>query len=52
MEFSVRAAELTTLLESRITNFYTNIHVEEIGLVVSVGNEIARIYRLNEIQAG
>nr|P80082.1 RecName: Full=ATP synthase subunit alpha, mitochondrial [Spinacia oleracea]AAB21949.1 F0F1 ATP synthase subunit F1 alpha {EC 3.6.1.34} [spinach, Peptide Mitochondrial Partial, 25 aa] [Spinacia oleracea] len=25
MEFSPRAAELTTLLESRISNFYTNI---------------------------
>ena len=30
MEFSPRAAELTTLLESRITNFYTNFQVDEI----------------------
>ena len=36
MEFSPRAAELTTLLESRITNFYTNFQVDEIGRVVSV----------------
>ena len=28
MEFSPRAAELTTLLESRMTNFYTNFQVE------------------------
>ncbi|KAI3668338.1 hypothetical protein L1987_88683 [Smallanthus sonchifolius] len=52
MEFSPRAAELTTLLESRISNFYTNFQVDEIGRVVSVGDGIARVYGLNEIQAG
>ncbi|OAY65595.1 ATP synthase subunit alpha, mitochondrial [Ananas comosus] len=52
MEFSPRAAELTTLLESRMTNFYTNLQVDEIGRVVSVGDGIARVYGLNEIQAG
>uniref|UniRef100_A0A3B6MLJ4 ATPase F1/V1/A1 complex alpha/beta subunit N-terminal domain-containing protein n=1 Tax=Triticum aestivum TaxID=4565 RepID=A0A3B6MLJ4_WHEAT len=52
MEFSPRAAELTTLLESRMTNFYTNFQVDEIGRVVSVGDGIARAYGLNEIQAG
>ncbi|KAG6467640.1 uncharacterized protein LOC122037867 [Zingiber officinale] len=52
MEFSSRAAELTTLLESRISNFYTNLKVDEIGRVVSVGDGIARVYGLKEIQAG
>ena len=52
MEFSPKAAELTTLLESRMTNFYTNFQVDEIGRVVSVGDGIARVYGLNEIQAG
>lgn len=52
MEFSPRAAELTTLLESRMINFYTNLKVDEIGRVVSVGDGIARVYGLNEIQAG
>ncbi|XP_057478171.1 ATP synthase subunit alpha, mitochondrial [Actinidia eriantha] len=41
-----------TLLESRITNFYTHFQVDEIGRVVSVGDGIARVYGLNEIQAG
>ncbi|KAL0391431.1 UNVERIFIED_CONTAM: ATP synthase subunit alpha, mitochondrial [Sesamum latifolium] len=40
MELSPRAAELTTLLESRISNFYTNFQVDEIGRVVSVGDGI------------
>ncbi|KAF3614730.1 hypothetical protein FXO38_20539 [Capsicum annuum] len=44
--------ELTSLLESRISNFYTNFQVDEIGRVVSVGDGIARVYGLNEIQAG
>nr|BCT43191.1 ATPase subunit 1 [Musa textilis] len=52
MEFSPRAAELTTLLESRMTNFYTHLKVDEIGRVVSVGDGIARVYGLNDIQAG
>ncbi|AQK70081.1 ATP synthase subunit 1 [Zea mays] len=52
MEFSPRAAELMTLLESRMINFYTNLKVDEIGRVVSVGDGIARVYGLNEIQAG
>ncbi|VAI85175.1 hypothetical protein VPH35_128482 [Triticum aestivum] len=52
MEFSPRVAEHTTLLESRMTNFYTNFQVDEIGRVVSVGDGIGRVYGLNEIQAG
>nr|YP_010737549.1 ATPase subunit 1 [Zantedeschia aethiopica]WEQ71656.1 ATPase subunit 1 [Zantedeschia aethiopica] len=44
--------ELTTLLERRITHFYTHFQVDEIGRVVSVGDGIARVYGLNEIQAG
>ncbi|MCD9638753.1 hypothetical protein HAX54_022903 [Datura stramonium] len=51
-ELSPRAAELTSLLESRISHFYTNFQVDEIGRVVSVGDGIARVYGLNEIQAG
>nr|ULQ69027.1 ATPase subunit 1 [Carex gibba] len=52
MEFTPRASELTTLLENRIIQFYTDLKVDEIGRVVSVGDGIARVYGLNEIQAG
>ncbi|KAK4341263.1 hypothetical protein RND71_039764 [Anisodus tanguticus] len=41
MELSPRVAELTSLLESRISNFYMNFQVDEIGRVVSVGDGIA-----------
>ncbi|KAJ4829165.1 hypothetical protein Tsubulata_007024 [Turnera subulata] len=52
MEFSPKAAEVITLLENRITNFYSNVKVDEIGRVISVGDGIACVYGLNEIQAG
>lgn len=45
-------AELSYLLEQRITNYYTKLQVDEIGRVVSVGDGIARVYGLNKIQAG
>ncbi|KAF3568337.1 hypothetical protein DY000_02012371 [Brassica cretica] len=52
MELSPRAAELTNLFESQIRNFYVNFQVDEIGRVVSVGDGIAQVYGMNEIQAG
>jgi F-type H+-transporting ATPase subunit alpha len=45
-------AELSNLLQQRITNYYTKLQVDEIGRVVSVGDGIARVYGLNSIQAG
>src|SRR6476469_1256393 len=45
-------AELSTLLEQRITNYYTKLQVDEIGRVLSIGDGIARVYGLNKIQAG
>jgi F-type H+-transporting ATPase subunit alpha len=45
-------AELSYLLEQRITNYYTKLQVDEIGRVISVGDGIARVYGLNQIQAG
>ncbi|KAI3912836.1 hypothetical protein MKW98_012778 [Papaver atlanticum] len=50
-EFSPRAGELTNLLESRISSFYTNFQVDEVGRVISVGDGIARVYGLDQIQA-
>nr|BDG69782.1 ATPase subunit 1 [Cephalotaxus harringtonia var. wilsoniana] len=44
--------ELTTPSEKRITDYSTDLEVDEIGRVVPVGDGIARVYGLNEIQAG
>jgi F-type H+-transporting ATPase subunit alpha len=45
-------AELSYLLLERITKYTTKLQVDEIGRVVSVGDGIARVYGLNQIQAG
>jgi F-type H+-transporting ATPase subunit alpha len=45
-------SELSYLLEKKIINFHTQLQVDEIGRVVSVGDGIARVYGLNQIQAG
>jgi len=49
---SISAGELSTLLEQRISNYYTKLNVDEIGRVLSVGDGIARVYGLNKIQSG
>merc|ERR1711990_944856 len=46
------AAEISSILESRIKSFYAEADVEEIGRVLTVGDGIARVYGLNEVQAG
>jgi len=49
---SISVGELSTLLEQRISNYYTKLNVDEIGRVLSVGDGIARVYGLNKIQSG
>lgn len=55
---SLSAGELSTLLEQRISNYYSAQgqsgvgQVDEIGRVLSVGDGIARVYGLNKIQSG
>jgi len=44
--------ELSTLLEQKITNYYTKLPIDEIVQVISVGDGIARVYGLNKIQVG
>lgn len=49
---NLTAAELSRILEKRITSFNTRIDVDEVGKVLQVGDGIARIYGLNKVQAG
>jgi len=46
------AAEISSILESRIKSFYAEADVEEIGRVLTIGDGIARVYGLSEVQAG
>jgi len=49
MAFS--AIELTTILEDRLTNYYSGVDIDEIGTVLTIGDGIARVYGLRGIQA-
>ncbi|MBI3438013.1 MAG: F0F1 ATP synthase subunit alpha [Proteobacteria bacterium] len=48
----VRAAEISAILKEQIKGFGTEAKVSEIGRVLSVGDGIARVYGLENVQAG
>lgn len=48
---SKRAAEISSILEERILGSAPKIDLEETGRVLSIGDGIARVYGLNNIQA-
>ena len=48
----IRAAEISAILKDQIANFGTEAEVTEVGRVLSVGDGIARVYGLDEVQAG
>src|SRR3979411_240990 len=48
----IRAAEITAILKDQIENFGQEAEVSEVGQVLSVGDGIARVYGLDNVQAG
>jgi F-type H+/Na+-transporting ATPase subunit alpha len=48
----IRAAEISSILKDQIKNFGKEAQVSEIGQVLSVGDGIARVYGLDNVQAG
>ncbi len=48
----IRAAEITSILKEQIKNFGEEAEVSEIDQVLSVGDGIARVYGLDNVQAG
>ncbi len=48
----IRAAEISSILKTQIASFGTEAEVAEVGQVLSVGDGIARVYGLDEVQAG
>ena len=49
---SLSARELSKLLEQRISNVSSDINIDEVGRVLSIGDGIARIHGLDKVQAG
>jgi F-type H+-transporting ATPase subunit alpha len=48
----IRAAEISAILKEQIANFGTEADVAEVGQVLSVGDGIARVHGLDNVQAG
>jgi len=48
----IRAAEISKVIKDQIAGFGTEAEVSEIGTVLSVGDGIARIHGLDNVQAG
>lgn len=48
----IRAAEISDILKKQIADFGTQADVAEIGQVLSIGDGVARVYGLDNVQAG
>ena len=48
----IRAAEISAIIKEQIAGFGTEAEVAEVGQVLSVGDGIARVYGLDQVQAG
>lgn len=51
MYFSLGTAEVSSILEERILGADTSVDLEETGRVLSIGDGIARVYGLRNVQA-
>src|SRR5580700_10310199 len=48
----IRAAEVSAILKSQIANFGEEADVSDVGQVLSVGDGIARVYGLDQVESG
>jgi F-type H+-transporting ATPase subunit alpha len=48
----IKAAEISSVIKDQISNFDAKADVAEVGTVLSVGDGIARVYGLDQVQAG
>ncbi len=48
----IRAAEISAILKNQIANFDVEADISEVGQVLSVGDGVARIFGLDNVQAG
>ena len=49
---AIKAAEISSIIRDRISNFSTEAEVKEVGQVVKVGDGVATVYGLDNVKAG
>ncbi|HEY3989987.1 MAG TPA: F0F1 ATP synthase subunit alpha [Acidobacteriaceae bacterium] len=48
----IKADEITQLLREQIQNYDSEMHIDEVGTIISLGDGIARIHGLEKVMAG
>ena len=48
----VNPAEISAILKQQLSNFEANISLDETGTVLTIGDGIARVYGLSNVQYG
>ena len=48
----VKPAEVSAIIREQLSGFKTEAQLEEVGTVLQVGDGIARIYGLSNVQSG
>lgn len=48
----IKAAEVTAILREQLSGFKSHAELEEVGTVLQIGDGVARIYGLNNVEAG
>jgi F-type H+-transporting ATPase subunit alpha len=51
MEIGIRPDEITSILKKQIEGFERKVDIAEVGEVIQVGDGIARVYGLRNVQA-
>ena len=49
---SIKAAEVSAILKEQLTSFEASASLSEVGTVLQVGDGIARVYGLENVQYG
>lgn len=52
MTADIRPDEISAILREQLSNFKTEAELQEVGTVLSVGDGVARVYGLTQVQSG
>jgi len=52
MTAEIRPDEISAILRQQLSNFKTEAELEEVGTILSVGDGVARVYGLTQVQSG
>lgn len=48
----IKATEVTAILREQLSGFKSHAELEEVGTVLQIGDGVARIFGLNNVESG